>query len=103
METIDNQAAIEAVFHTYFNDGYFESRSGEICLTLYPKRWAWLPSDKQKAWDAVVAKFSDDPRWYHTDVMKQQFYCHARFVYQLFEREWNLEPWRTSMDFFTCN
>ena len=69
MDTIDNQAAIEAVFHTYFNDGYFESRSGEICLTLYPKRWAWLPSDKQKAWDAVVAKFSDDPRWDHTDVM----------------------------------
>lgn len=92
-----------AIFDHYFEDGYFERRGNQICLTLYPQRWFWSRKDKALAWAAVHDLFHRDERWDHTEVMKQQFYCHARFVYQLVEREWNLEPVRTTMNFWNCN
>jgi|GEM_PF-6282213 len=91
------------MFHDYFLDGYFEKRSNGVCLTLHPKYWAWSNQDKLNAWMSVYATFYRDWRWDNTEIMKQQFYCHARLIYRLIEREWNLEPWRTSMNPIDCN
>lgn len=91
------------LFYNYFEDGYFETRDNGVCLTLHPKLWAWSDTDKSNAWMSVYANFYRDWRWDNTSIMKKQFYCHARFIYQLVEREWNLEPWRTEMDPIDCN
>lgn len=94
---------VNEVFPQYFSYGYFETRNGEICLTLGSKLTEWSADDKDSGWVATRMKFQDDSRWDNTEIMKEQFYCHARKLYAAIESEWNLEPWRTSMNPFTCN
>ncbi|MGY3776580.1 DUF2599 domain-containing protein [Helcococcus sueciensis] len=98
-----NLQRFREMFHDYFYSGYFETKNGKITLTLHPKLWAWSSSDKSNAWMSVYATFYRSHHWANTSVMHDQFYCHARLAYQLIEREWNLEPWRTSMNPITCN
>lgn len=91
-------------FLVYFDYGYFEQRSDGWTLSLGPvPRAIWSDSDKSNGWNAVYTKFHDNVHWNNTDIMKEQFYCHARLVYSAIEEEWNLEPWRTSMNPITCN
>lgn len=111
-ESINNKVEIrydpnleqyKEMFSKYFHSGYFEKRNGKMTLTLHPKLWAWSSTDKSNAWMSVYANFYKSQHWNNTKVMRDQFYCHARLIYQLVEREWNLEPWRTSMNSITCN
>ena len=90
-------------FPTYFHYGYFEYRSSGWTLSLGPKLTYWTGTDKANGWNAVYAKFHNNTNWANTSVMKDQFYCHARLGYAYFAGEWNLEPWRTSMNPITCN
>ncbi|WP_353885718.1 DUF2599 domain-containing protein [uncultured Eggerthella sp.] len=66
-------------------------------------KYAWSDVDKLNGWNTIYFNFSNDYRWANTSTMKEQFYCHARLVYSVIAGEWNLEPWRTSMNPFTCN
>lgn len=91
------------MFYDYFHSGYWENRSNGVCLTLHPKLWAWSELDKYNAWMSVYATYYRSNYWDNTEIMRQQFYCHARFIYQLIERDWNLEPWKTSIDPINCN
>lgn len=91
-------------FPVYFDYGYFEERANGWTLSLGPvQRSVWSSSDKSNGWNSVYTKFRNNARWDNTDIMKEQFYCHARLVYSAVEEEWNLEPWRTSMNPITCN
>lgn len=92
-----------SVFTRYFSYGYFEVRPNGWCLSLGNKLSYWNAEDKSQGWNATYAKFYKDPHWDNTDIMEEQFYCHARLVYAAIEKEWNLEPWKTSMDPITCN
>lgn len=91
-------------FPTYFSYGYFEQRSNGWTLSLGSKnQGVWTSTAKSNGWNSVYAKFKDNSHWNNTDIMKEQFYCHARIAYSTMEEEWNLEPWRTSMNPITCN
>ena len=70
----------EVVLPQYFSYSYFETRSNGVTLS---------PGNHSK--------------WDNTEIMQEQFYCHARLGYSAMESEWNLEPWRTSMNPFTYN
>ena len=91
------------LFWRYFNTGYWEWRSNGVCLTLKNKLNYWSSSDKANGWAATYTKFRKSSNWRNTNVMQQQFYCHARLGYAAYEHTWNLEPWRTSMNPITCN
>lgn len=90
------------VFPNYFSYGYFEQRDSGVTLSLGNKLSYWSSEDKSNGWTATYIRFSEQPQWDNTEIMKEQFYCHARLVYSAVEQEWNLEPWRTHMDPFTC-
>lgn len=92
-----------AKFTKYFDYGYFEERPSGLTLSLGNKLSYWSNSEKSEGWNSVYAKFHRDYRWSNTPMMKDQFYCHARLGYAAYEDEWNLEPWRTSMNPITCN
>ncbi|WP_302396316.1 DUF2599 domain-containing protein [Eggerthella sinensis] len=91
----------------YFD--YAEFRGSSVSnanLAMMPKgnfKYAWSDVDKLNGWNTIYFNFSNDYRWANTSTMKEQFYCHARLVYSVIAGEWNLEPWRTSMNPFTCN
>lgn len=95
--------AYRNMFNKYFSDGYFEKRSSGITLTLFPKMWNWSKEDTDNARMSVYASFYRSQYWDNTDTMRRQFYCHAKLIYRIIEKEWNLEPWRTSISDFTCN
>lgn len=93
-----------AQFPIYFSYGRFEERSDGWTLSLGAKNSGyWTDTDKSNGWNATFFKFYEHPQWDNTDIMKEQFYCHARLFYSSIETEWNLEPWRTKMNFITCN
>ena len=93
----------EEVLPQYFSYSYFETRSNGVCLTLGNRLSYWSNSDKATGWMAVRISFQNHAYWVNTDIMEQQFYCHARLGYAIFETEWNLEPWKTSINSITCN
>lgn len=93
----------EEVLPQYFSYSYFETRSNGITLSLGNKLSHWTSDDKDTGWTAVRISYQNHSYWDNTDIMKEQFYCHARLGYAAYESEWNLEPWRTSMNYITCN
>ena len=92
-------------FFDYFYEGYWETRSNGLCLSLFPVtgRVNWTDADKLSAWNHVYSRYSGSSNWDNTACMKEQFYCHARLAYAIVEDEWNLEPWKTSINAITCN
>lgn len=90
-------------FPNYFSYGRFETRSNGITLSLGNFKSYWSSTDKINGWNSVYAKFASSSNWNNTNIMKEQLYCHARLGYAAIEAEWNLEPWRTSMNPITCN
>lgn len=96
--------AARGVFSDYFSAGYWETRDNGVCLTLM-RTGAFFDLTPQitEAWNLTYARFGNDPEWDNTDIMEEQFFCHARFIYGVFERVWNLEPWKTSINPITCN
>lgn len=90
-------------FHNYFSYGYFEVRDNGWCLSLGNKLSYWSNEDKATGWSATYASFHNNSHWDNTSVMEDQFYCHARLVYAALQDEWNLEPWKTSINPITCN
>lgn len=93
----------DEVLPQYFSYSYFEIRDNGVCLTLGNKLSYWSNSDKATGWMAVYMSFRNHSYWDNTDIMEEQFYCHARLGYAAIESEWNLEPWKTSINYFTCN
>ncbi len=92
------------LFPSYFRSGYWEYRNGKITLTLNPiNTGIWLNSQKSNGWNSTYARFYKDSDWKNTSIMREQFYCHARLGYSSIETEWNLEPWRTSINPILCN
>ncbi len=91
-------------FFDLFSNGYWQVRNGQIDLSLWPReKKYWSEEEKFYGWNLTYDKFSYDPSWDNTECMKEQFYCHARLGYSWLQDEWNLEPWRTSMNAITCN
>lgn len=93
----------EVVLPQYFSCSYFETRSNGVTLSLGNKLSYWSANDKSIGWNAVRISYQNNSKWDNTEIMQEQFYCHARLGYSAIESEWNLEPWRTSMNPFTCN
>ena len=96
----------KAQFPKYFNYGTWKSDGRGPNLALGPKnKGVWSESDKANGWNATYTMFRNSPQWNNRNVqvMKEQFYCHARLGYSTFAGEWNLEPWRTAMNPVTCN
>lgn len=91
------------LFWRYFNNGYWEWRANVLCLTLQSKLNYWSSSDKANGWAATYTRFRKSSNWRNTNIMQQQFYCHARLGYAVYDHTWNLEPGRTSMNPITCN
>ncbi len=90
----------DELFYTYFSGGGWAHRNTGWSLGMVPKR----NDNKNAAWNGVYAKFYRTSQWDNSDSMEKQFYCHARnFWPYTTEEEWNLEPWRTSTNYFTCN
>lgn len=87
----------------YFSYSYFETRDSGVTLSLGNKLSVWSAEDKNTGWNAVYISYRNHYLWDNTDIMEEQFYCHARLGYAAIEEEWNLEPWRTSMNYITCN
>ena len=91
-------------FISYFSTGYWETRDNGICLSLFPRTPTyWSDSQKLTAWNATFSKFHNDSKWDNTSCMEEQFYCHARLYTSMIETEWNLEPWKTSINPIFCN
>ncbi|HAP15512.1 MAG TPA: hypothetical protein DCR07_05325 [Lactococcus sp.] len=91
-------------FPEFFSYGYFEQRDTGWTLSMAPHtKHVWSDQEKSDGWQATYFRFYKKPQWNNTDIMEQQFYCHARLGYSFAQDEWNLEPWRTSMNWFTCN
>ncbi|MSA97283.1 DUF2599 domain-containing protein [Finegoldia sp. BIOML-A2] len=93
----------KAMFNRFFYTGYWKNRSDGISLALKNKKSYWTADDKNNGWNATYAMFHGSSYWRNTSMMKKQFYCHARLGYAAYEDEWNLEPWKTSINSFTCN
>ena len=90
-------------FPKYFSYGGWKTGAQGINLALRPiNNVYWSASDMENGWNATYSKFYDDPQWDNTNCMKAQFYCHARRPIAA-QGEWNLEPWRTSIDPIFCN
>ncbi|MGP1361539.1 MAG: DUF2599 domain-containing protein [Candidatus Fimenecus sp.] len=91
-------------FWEMFNYGRWDMRPTGITLSLGPKNHGiWTSKQKSNGWNAISAKFCESHYWNNTECMKQQFYCHARLGYAAVEQEWNLEPWKTTINPITCN
>lgn len=93
----------DEVLPQYFSYSYFETRSNGVCLSLGNKLSYWSSDDKSTGWTAVRMTYRNHRYWDNTEIMKEQFYCHARLGYAAIENEWNLEPWKTSVNPITCN
>lgn len=98
-------------FEYYFRDAYWQLREykelgyqKDWCLTIVPnqdRNWGLLSSDREQAWNYILARFGNDYRWDNESILKKQFNCHVR--YNFFKKVWNIEPWRTSYNFVDCN
>lgn len=93
----------EEVLPQYFSYSYFETRDNGVCLSLGNRLSYWSSDDKSTGWTAVRISYQNHAYWDNTDIMEEQFYCHARLGYAAIESEWNLEPWKTSINSITCN
>lgn len=104
-DPIEDKYGYLKIFNEYFKNGYWETRDSGLTLSLevISKTLKWPESDKDRAWNATYVLFSDNSNWSNTEMMKKQFYCHARMGYSLMEDVWNLEPWRETMNPLTCN
>lgn len=98
-------------FYYYFEDAYWQQREYKElgykkawCLTLIPNQdrdWGVSSRDRDQAWDHILARFSNDYRWDNENVLRKQFDCYVR--YNFFKKTWNIEPWRNSCNWATCN
>ena len=53
------------------------------------------------AWSILRSAYSYDSRWNNEESLKKQFFCHVR--YGSLKTPWNIEPWKKSTNFITCN
>ncbi len=94
-------------FPNYFYYGTWKyNDQGLPNLALGPiNTGIWSSADTANGWNATYTKFRNDSQWANKNVacMKEQFYCHARPIYSTVAGEWNIEPWKTSMNPITCN
>lgn len=92
----------ETSYFDYFSKSYFITRADGVSLSIYPVNLAWGSSQIESAWSHIVMWHSGDSNWYNESSLKEQFYCHVNFAGNL-KTPWNIEPWKTSTNPFTCN
>lgn len=90
-------------FPNYFFYGRWIDREAGISLSLHPRNGGiWVLSDSNNAWNTVFARFHRNSNWANSASMQEQFFCHWRLASGI-KLPWNLEPWKTSVNPYTCN
>lgn len=79
------------------------SRDEGVSLSISPKHtYDWTSSKTTwDVWNAILIIHQDDERWNNTSIMKQQYDCHIG--YGFIKTPWNIEPWKTKINRWTCN
>lgn len=92
------------MFYKFFSSGYWTLNKENIRnLELHNKLNYWSNQNKLDGWSATYAIFRKSVYWKNTETMREQFYCHARLGYAAYEKTWNLEPHKTSINALNCN
>ncbi len=87
---------------------YFDDRGdapdNEYYLSVMPRSNSlWQETNgSQNAWNRLYDSHSQSSHWHNTASMEKQFMCHAHFAGG-WKTPWNLEPWKTNVNPFTCN
>lgn len=89
-------------YKDYFEKSYWITRDGEISLSIYPINLAWSTSQIETTWDIIRGVHESDREWDNTQTMRSQYWCHVNFAGSM-KTPWNIEPWKTSINPFTCN
>lgn len=91
-------------YYDYFTTSYWITRSIGVSLSIYPINLAWPRGavDIEYAWQHILKWHSSDSQWNNTTSMRGQFWCHANLAGSM-KTPWNIEPWKTSFNPFTCN
>lgn len=95
---------IHKALSVYFHDVTWINRQQGISLQIKPK--PVLTGERRfkaqdQAWSILRSAYSYDSRWDNEESMKKQFFCHVR--YGGLKTPWNIEPWKKSSNFITCN
>ncbi len=84
-------------FSTYFTEGKWITRSGQVSLSLYRRIMLETVAQRNAAWSTVNFRFNSSANWKNTTGMKDQFMCHSYFAKS--KNPWNLEPWRPNVGY----
>ena len=84
-------------FSTYFTEGKWITRSGQVSLSLYLRIILESVAQRNAAWSTVNFVFNGSANWKNTTGMKDQFMCHSYFAKS--KNPWNLEPWRPNVGY----
>lgn len=84
-------------FSTYFTEGKWITRSGQVSLSLYRRIILESVAQRNAAWSTVNFVFNGSANWKNTTGMKDQFMCHSYFAKS--KNPWNLEPWRPNVGY----
>ena len=84
-------------FSTYFTEGKWITRSGEVSLSLYRRIIFETVAQRNAAWSTVNFTFNGSANWKNTAGMKDQFMCHSYFAKS--KNPWNLEPGRPKVGY----
>ena len=107
-QDVDIMPLVSGTYHDYFEYSWWRQRdydgTQKWCLSIEPKAsYSWQePNASQYAWNIIYNMHGQSSRWDNTLSMEKQFMCHAHFAGG-WKTPWNLEPWRTNVNPFTCN
>lgn len=95
---------IHKALSVYFYDVTWINRKQGVSLQIKPKP-VLTGGNRFKAqdhaWSILRSAYSYDLRWNNEESLKKQFFCHVR--YGSLKTPWNIEPWKKSTSFITCN
>ncbi|WP_084295609.1 DUF2599 domain-containing protein [Desulfitibacter alkalitolerans] len=91
-------------YYDYFSKSYWITRSDGVSLSIYPVNLPWPRGgvDIEYAWQHILIWHECNDEWDNTSSMRGQFWCHANLAGSI-KTPWNIEPWKTSYNPFTCN
>lgn len=90
-------------YSKWYADDRGDAPENEYYLSVMPKSNSmWQePNGAENAWNRLYYMHGQSSHWYNTASMEKQFLCHAHFAGG-WKTPWNLEPWRTNVNPFTC-
>ena len=91
-------------YYKYFSNCSWVWRNNGWTLSITPTShliWSLSSSVAESAFLALYNVHKNDSQWKNTQSMKKQFKCH--FWNAKPKSNWNIEPWRTYSDPWTCN